>query len=205
MCILANEAMVWHIDWSYNQAMGRPSVRTERREQITKAFARVLAQRGYAGATVVAIAEEAGVAPGLVHHHFASKDDLIECLLTDLLTRLRKRTRGRENETDALEAWVSAALALDGDADVVAARCWVGIFAEAVREPKLFDRVRRLVDTEIAAIERRAAGTLDGHEAGGVLAFVIGALVMGAFAPRKTAGFAAPTAIRLVAALRGAS
>jgi hypothetical protein len=37
-----------------------------------------------------------------------------------------------------------------------------------------------------------------------VLAFVVGALVMGAFAPRKTAGFAAPSLHRLVAALGAA-
>jgi hypothetical protein len=34
-----------------------------------------------------------------------------------------------------------------------------------------------------------------------VLAFIVGALVMGAFAPGKTAGFAAPSLRRLVAAL----
>lgn len=169
--------------------------------EITQAFARVLAERGYAGATVVAVAAEAGVAPGLVHHHFSSKEDLIESLLSDLLARLRERTRKREGSLGALEAWITAALALEGDADTVAARCWVGIFAEAVREPKLFERVRRLVDTEIAAIQRRSGETLDDHEAGGVLAFVIGALVLGAFAPRKTAGFAAPTALRLAHAL----
>jgi TetR/AcrR family transcriptional regulator, transcriptional repressor of bet genes len=146
----SHEEMVGFVDWSYNQSMGRPSVRAERRVEITQAFARVLAERGYAGATVVAVAAEAGVAPGLVHHHFSSKEDLIESLLSDLLARLRGRTRKREGSMGALEAWITAALALEGDADTVAARCWVGIFAEAVREPKLFERVRRLVDTEIA-------------------------------------------------------
>lgn len=185
--------------------MGRPSVRAERRAELTAAFARVLAANGYAGATIAAVAEEAGVAPGLVHHHFAGKEDLVDSLFTELLARLRERTRKREDEaqgtSDPLEAWVTAALSLERDADVVAARCWVGVLAEAVREPKLFDRVRRLVDTEITAIQRRSGGRLGTHEAGAVLAFVMGALVMGAFAPRKTAGFAAPSALRLVDAL----
>ena len=66
------------------------------------------------------------------------------------------------------------------------------MFAEALRAPALFDQMRRLIDTEIVVIERRSGQELDAHEAGAVLAYVIGALVLGAFAPRKTAGFAAP-------------
>jgi TetR/AcrR family transcriptional repressor of bet genes len=189
--------------WTDNQAMGRPSVRTERRAELTTAFARVLAEHGYAGATIAAVAAEAGVAPGLVHHHFQSKADLMDSLLTDLLVRLRARTHARQPRDGELGAWVAASLALDDGSDVVAARCWVGVFAEAVRDPKLFERVRRLVDAEIVAIRRRSGHLLDDREAGGVLAFVIGALVLGAFAPRKTAGFAAPTALRLVDALMG--
>jgi TetR/AcrR family transcriptional repressor of bet genes len=176
-------------------------MRAERRAELTAAFARVLAAHGYAGATIAAVAEEAGVAPGLVHHHFANKEDLIDSLLTALLATLRERARRREGLADPLEAWVDAALALDADADVVAARCWVGIFAEALRDAKLFDRVRRLVDTEVTAIVRRSSGRLGDREASGVLAFVVGSLVLGAFAPRKTAGFAAPTARVLVEAL----
>ena len=30
----------------------------------------------------------------------------------------------------------------------VAARCWVGLFAEAVRNPALFKRMRNLIDAE---------------------------------------------------------
>ena len=87
---------------------------------------------------------------------------------------------------------------------VVAARCWVGIFAEAVRDPELFARVRRLIDTELVAIERRAGAELPTHGAEAVLAFVVGALVVGAFAPKKAAGFAAPSMRQLLSAF-GAS
>lgn len=38
-------------------------------------------------------------------------------------------------------------------------------------------------------------------DAGAVLAFVVGALVLGAFAPRKTAGFASPASRVILAAL----
>ena len=87
---------------------------------------------------------------------------------------------------------------------VAAARCWVGLFAEAVRNPALFKCFRRLIDTEVEAIQRQSNYELSDQDAGAVLAFVIGSLVVGAFAPRKTSGFAAPGLRTLVAALRSA-
>lgn len=182
-------------------------MRETRRRELLGAFARILADHGYAGATVAAVAAEAGVSPGLVHHHFESKSELLGALLRDLVGRFRTRVAHYEAEAapdsgDPLLAYVDGALKLDDRADRVAARCWVGLFAEAVRDPALFAQVRRLVDTEIAVIRRRSGGALTDAEAGSVLAFVIGALVLGAFAPRKTAGFAAPGLRRLVKAMR---
>jgi TetR/AcrR family transcriptional regulator, transcriptional repressor of bet genes len=182
--------------------MGRPSNREKRRQQIVGAFARVLADHGYAGATIAAVAAEAGVAPGLIHHHFEGKSELLSALLQDLIARFRQRVRGYEGEQDKLLAYVDGALKLDERADLVAARCWVGVFAEAVRSPTLFAQMRRLIDAEVATIQQRAEGTLSPPQAGGLLAFIIGSLVLGAFAPRKTAGFAAPGLRRLVAAMR---
>lgn len=180
--------------------MGRRSLRDQRRGELVGAFARVLARQGFAGATIVAVAAEAGVTPSLVHHYFTDKHDLLASLVSELISRFRRRTQRFEAETDALDAYIAAALALDDSADVVAARCWVGVFAEAVRDPALFEQIRRLLDTEIAAIRRR--GALDDQTGAAVLAFIVGSLVFGAFAPRKTAGFAAPSLRRLVAALR---
>jgi TetR/AcrR family transcriptional regulator, transcriptional repressor of bet genes len=181
--------------------MGRPSNREQRREEIVGAFERVLAAHGYAGATIAAVAIEAGVAPGLIHHHFENKEELLGALLRELLGRFRQRV-AHEQSGDKLIAYVEGALRLDERADVTAARCWVGVFAEAVRNPVLFKQMRRLIDGEIAAIEQRSGHTLSAHDAGAVLAFIIGALVLGAFAPQKTAGFAAPALRSFVAALR---
>ncbi|HET6333275.1 MAG TPA: TetR family transcriptional regulator [Polyangiales bacterium] len=181
--------------------MGRPSKREERRAEILNAFARVLATQGYAGATIAAVAGEAGIAPGLVHHHFESKEDMLLSLLKSLVERFRARASGYGGDHPLL-SYVDGALKLDERADVAAARCWVGVFSEALRNPVLFKQVRRLIDTEIAAIEQRSRYQLGAHEAGAVLAFIIGALVLGAFAPQKTAGFAAPALRRFVQSLR---
>ncbi len=162
-----------------------------------------MANHGFAGATISSVAAEAGIAPGLVHHHFESKAELLHCLVMDLMARFRRRLQRYEGDAGApLDAYIDAALKLDESADQVAARCWVGVLAEAVREPSLFAQMRRLIDSEIAGIQRRSGDELSAQEAGAILAFVIGSLVVGAFAPRKTAGFAAPGLRRLVAAMR---
>jgi TetR/AcrR family transcriptional regulator, transcriptional repressor of bet genes len=181
--------------------MGRPSNREQRRREITAAFARVLANHGYAGATIAAVAAEADLAPGLVHHHFDSKSELLEALLRELISAFRARVHTYQADEDELLAYVDAALKLDERADLTAARCWVGVFAEAVRNPTLFGQMRRLIDGEVASIEQRSKGQLSAQDAGSVLAFVIGSLVLGAFAPKKTAGFAAPGLRKVLHAL----
>ena len=171
--------------------MGRPSNREEKRAEILRAFALVLADHGYAGATVAKVATEAGISAGLVHHHFESKDELLGALLDLLIAGFRERLRQQSGE-NALQTYADAALQLDEKADTVAARCWVGLFAEAVRNPELFRKVRRMLDSEIGALRGLSGHRLSDHQASAILAFVMGSLVFGAFAPRKTAGFAAP-------------
>jgi TetR/AcrR family transcriptional regulator, transcriptional repressor of bet genes len=175
-------------------------MRRQRRAEILSAFARVLADHGYAGATIAAVAQAAGVAPGLIHHHFDDKEELLGALLDDLIAGFRARVHHYEASDDRLFAYIDGALKLDERADAVAARCWVGMFSEALRTPSLFARVRRLLDGEVASL--RARGQLDEQQASALLAFVIGSLVLGAFAPKKTAGFAAPAARALVQAWR---
>lgn len=180
------------VNWCYNQSMGRPSLKETRRTEILSAFAQVLAEHGYEGATIAAVAERARMAPGMVHHYFVNKAELMSELVKVLIGRFRARVRQKEGAGDPLNAYIDGALALDASADLVAARCWVGVFAEAVREPSLFGQVRRMLDAEIGAIQQRGGGRVSEQDAGAMLAFIIGALVFGAFAPRKTAGFAAP-------------
>lgn len=173
--------------------MGRPSIREARRAEIAKAFARVLGTRGRGGATLAAVAAEARVAPGLLHHHFRDKQDLYAALIEELVSEFRRRIATRSG--DPIGAYIDAALALDERSDVTAARAWVGVFAEALSDPVLFAKVKRMLDGEVAWLESR--GKISSDTASALVAFVVGALVFGAFAPRKTAGFAAPAARRV--------
>jgi AcrR family transcriptional regulator len=141
------------------------------------------------------------MAPGLIHHYFTSKEDLYETLLEELIAGFRRRV-DLAPAGDPLEAYVNAALALGERSDVDAARAWVGIFAEALGEPSLFLKVRRVIDAEVAHVERRGSGFLSSADASAIVAFVVGALVFGAFAPRKAAGFAAPSLRRMISGLQ---
>lgn len=50
--------------------------RDARRREILRAAARLFGQRPYSGVSVTDIAEEAGIAKGLMHHYFGSKREL---------------------------------------------------------------------------------------------------------------------------------
>ncbi len=55
---------------------------------VLEAAARVLVERGYAGATTNRIAEAAGVSVGTVYEYFANKEELFEALIQREIARL---------------------------------------------------------------------------------------------------------------------
>jgi AcrR family transcriptional regulator len=57
-----------------NQAMSVEDIST--REQVLKAAIQQFAEHGFRGASIRGIASAAGVSPGLVQHHFGTKDGL---------------------------------------------------------------------------------------------------------------------------------
>lgn len=63
----------------------RRSART--RERIVQAAIEVFARRGFHGARVADIAEAAGIAYGLVYHHFKNKDEILAAIFTERWAR----------------------------------------------------------------------------------------------------------------------
>jgi AcrR family transcriptional regulator len=55
----------------------------DRRQELLDAAVRVFARRGFSAARVGDIAEEAGVAHGLLYHYFRSKDEVLETIFRD--------------------------------------------------------------------------------------------------------------------------
>jgi TetR/AcrR family transcriptional regulator, fatty acid metabolism regulator protein len=64
----------------------------DRREELLDAAVRVFARKGFRAARVGDIAEEAGVAHGLLYHYFRSKDEVLETIFRDTWQRLVAET-----------------------------------------------------------------------------------------------------------------
>ena len=62
----------------------RSAAQEERRRQILDAAVRAFAKKGYHACRVSDIAEEAGVAYGLVYHYFESKDAVLEAIFREM-------------------------------------------------------------------------------------------------------------------------
>ena len=177
--------------------MGRKSLKVERRREIVLAFSKVLAQQGYAGATIIAISEEAKLSPGLIHHHFKNKDEIMFELLNYLIGNFKERLRSEGKPID-LNSYVESSLGLGPKANTIMAQCWVGVFAEAIRNPSLFRKVKQHIANEIETIEKISDSKLDAKESTSVLAYIVGSLIIGSFQPLKTQGFGLHGGIKLI-------
>jgi AcrR family transcriptional regulator len=63
----------------------------EKRRRILDAAVRVFARRGFHASRVGDIAEEAGVAHGLLYHYFSSKDEVLQTVFRENWTELLER------------------------------------------------------------------------------------------------------------------
>ena len=136
------------------------------REQIIAAAYRVLAEQGYDAATIKAIAREAGVAPGLLHYYFASKDDLLIEVLKDISSRymLRMQQLFRELPVDQLgKAGIAGALHRTFEEPEVY-RLRYELFALGLRNPVLQPVVRSLLENRRQGIGQVAQSVTQGHD-----------------------------------------
>jgi AcrR family transcriptional regulator len=68
----------------------------EKRKTLLEAAVRVFARTGYHGSRVGDIAEEAGVAHGLLYHYFASKEEVLQTIFRENWGELIERFRAVE-------------------------------------------------------------------------------------------------------------
>lgn len=142
------------------------------KERIVAAAYRALVRRGYHDTSMRDIAAEAGVAPGLAHYYFASKEDLLVAAIQ----------HGCE---PALRAWEEAGLSLQGqlpeDADPLAIaqlgfdmakqelrqfsdlfRLTFDMFGVGTHNPRIAAAVREFIDKRRAFIARISQGVIAG-------------------------------------------
>jgi TetR/AcrR family transcriptional repressor of bet genes len=160
--------------------MSRPSNTEERRGQIVRALSRVMATHGYAGASVARIAEAAGLTPGLIHYHFASKQEILLALIEGVTSAARRRIDARiagagPGGRARLHGLLDGLLATGSDAAPHLVACWALLGAEAARQRE----VRSVWEPWLAATkletERllRAACREEGRSASGVGAMAV--------------------------------
>jgi AcrR family transcriptional regulator len=149
------------------------AVRLRRVEQVERnrsavldAARRVFLDRGYGGATVDAIAEEAGFSKGVVYSQFGSKADMFMTLLEQRITE-----RAAQNERVVAGKSLAEAgreLLLAADRDVVSEQGWAQLLVEfrahAARDPVLN---RRYADAHRRTVAQLAALLAGLHDRAG--------------------------------------
>ena len=188
--------------------MPRPTNTEQRRADIVRGLAAVMAERGYAKATIKEIARAARLTPGLVHYHFRDKQQILLSLIEGLAALVRERTARAALDAPDVFAAIDAMLGTEEGAETSAVACWVVIGAEAVRQPEvreLYEALMREALEELTKAFRsamRSAGRSDTTAdiaAMSVLAAIEGFFRLSAGAPSCVRPGSAAGAVRRIA------
>lgn len=136
--------------------MGRPSNTGLRRTQIVQGLIKVMARRGYDGASIADVAAAAKLTPGLVHYHFKDKREILLGALAELSGAHDLRldaafARAGHDPAKQVDAFIDAHLATGREADPQGLAVWILLSGEALRDPK----VRAAHEQVLAASQRR--------------------------------------------------
>jgi TetR/AcrR family transcriptional repressor of bet genes len=148
--------------------MARPSNTEQRREQIARALLKVMARKGYDGASIANVAAAAHLASGVVHYHFKDKQEILITALRDLVGEHAAALDEKERAAGAdaaskVAAFIDFHLGLGADANAEILACWVMLSGEALRQPK----VRSEHEKALASIAGRLQAIIqEGMQAG---------------------------------------
>ena len=146
----------------------RRQPRAQTREELLDAAARVIARRGFHGASVDAVSEEAGFSSGALYSNFAGKEDLFLALYEERIERRRRELRELVARSGDPEAGLGAAAAnvtslMDQDRD------WFLLYFEfvlhAARDAAFAKRFAAVRDDGLVEL---ATGISDGLRRAGV-------------------------------------
>jgi TetR/AcrR family fatty acid metabolism transcriptional regulator len=135
----------------------------DKRRQIMEAAVRAFARKGYHACRVGEIAEEAGVAYGLVYHYFGSKEEVLESIFRDTWKQMLARVREVQEEGGPAEEQVRKVTALllrtwKRDPDLVRV-----LVREVTRSP---EQMQRQIDEIGHAYESLEGIIVQGQETG---------------------------------------
>jgi TetR/AcrR family transcriptional repressor of bet genes len=134
--------------------MGRPSLAEPRRRQIIDGLRTAIIKHGLAEASVARIAAAAKVPAGLVHHYFASKEDLLIATIDQVVADLRAPLMAELDVLDPERAFARALdfLFLEVPADQARRVLFAEIWLAALRRPQLRRRVAALYAEMVAEL-----------------------------------------------------
>ena len=142
--------------------------REEIREEVLAAAARVFARRGFHGASVEAIALDAGLSTGAIYSNFDGKQDLFLSLYEERIERRRGELRSAVERAGGGQAGLAAAGANVAET-FASEREWFLLYFEftlhAARDPAFARRFRRIRQTGLRELR---VGLNDGLEHAGL-------------------------------------
>jgi TetR/AcrR family transcriptional repressor of bet genes len=189
--------------------MARPSNTLERRRQIASGLIKVMAKRGYDGASIADVASAARLTPGLVHYHFKNKREILLAALHELMQRhaagLEQKLASAPHEPmKQIHAFLDFHLGLGASADPEALACWILLSGEALRDTRVrqeFEKALEALAGRLAKLIRDGAFRTDDPRAAAsaLLATIHGYFVLAATAPALIPRGSAARSARLMA------
>ena len=134
---------------------------SDNRDKILQAAFDVLSRQGYENASIKDIAEEAGVAQGLVHYYFKSKQQLVLAVLFEVCKKMDVYTaEGTEGAMAAFENF-KALLRAHGDAHTL----YIQLIGVGLHDQEIGDGIRENIRTSRDKVEDLARQVLAEREA----------------------------------------
>ncbi|MGW4640441.1 TetR/AcrR family transcriptional regulator [Sphaerisporangium sp. NPDC004334] len=138
----------------------------QRRAELLEAARRVVLERGISSTRVADIAKATNVSGGLIHYHFATKDDLITAMLRATIdgevARLRELVESAGTAVDRLDQVLS--FYIPRSRTDQSWLLWIDAFATGLRETVVRDNLLELETAWIGAVERVIQAGVDSGE-----------------------------------------
>lgn len=119
---------------------------TDTKARILEAAGRVVLERGVAGLTLEAVADEAGLSKGGLLYHYGSKEALLAAMVARLIDATEARIAGRRATDDAPGSWtrgyVDASAPDGGSDDDPTGRLGIAVLAAGAIDPALVAPLR---------------------------------------------------------------
>ena len=133
--------------------MGRPSNTAQRKQEIVEALLQVMANVGYEKASIQSIAKQAGLAPGLIHYHFKTKQDILIAAIHWIATSAEQRLQAMLNDArdpwEKLKAFVNARLATGETQMPQIVAAWIVVASESIKHDEVRTIYQNLIKTQL--------------------------------------------------------